>query len=361
MKFATLASAAALAMITAPAGATITKINLSTYATAVDPLITTITAAQIASSRTYGSYAGVGSIFITYASTATTGFGALCTGALTSNRTVLTAGHCLSNTTESGKYDPVTSITFFLPSLGERTPALTFTGENAVVNPNFDPTFAAAGSDLAQFRLTTDAPFAGYQLYTAQDGSEIGSEFTRVGTGTTGDETGTSAGPYDFDQRAGDNIYQYTAADIFGLSSSTLLSEFTDGTQAHDPFYQIGGQQQPTIANEVNSSPGDSGGPEFIDGRIAGVTSFGVTGAIIDGACGPGQIDPYPTASVDSGACTNSSIGEISGDTQVSAFLPFINNYIASVPEPASWALFIAGFGLIGAMQRRRSRICVSA
>lgn len=32
----------------------------------------------------------------------------------------------------------------------------------------------------------------------------------------------------------------------------------------------------------------------------------------------------------------------------------------AVVPEPASWALLIAGFGLVGAMQRRR-RTAVSA
>ncbi len=178
-------------------------------------------------------------MFITYRSTATTGFGAICTGALTSNRTVLTAGHCLSNITEAGKKDPVTSVRFFLPSLGERTKALTFNGTDIKVNPGFDPTFAAAGSDLAQFKLTTKAAFAGYQLYTGS--SELGSVFTRVGTGTTGDMTGTSGGPFDFTQRAGVNVWQYTAADLFGLSSGTLLSEFTDGTLAHDPFYRRAG------------------------------------------------------------------------------------------------------------------------
>ena len=29
---------------------------------------------------------------------------------------------------------------------------------------------------------------------------------------------------------------------------------------------------------------------------------------------------------------------------------------VGNVPEPASWALFIAGFGIVGAMQRRRRR-----
>jgi hypothetical protein len=351
---------AAVALVAAAPAAAINRIDLSAYRTQIQPLITTLDLTQIITSRTHGSYAGVGTLFVTYASTATTGFGAICTGALTSNQTVLTAGHCLSSITEAGKTDRVTSVRFFLPSLGERTPALTFTGTDIKVNPGFDPTFAAAGSDLAQFKLTTKAAFAGYQLYTGN--SEVGSVFTRVGTGTTGGLTSTSGGPYDFTQRAGVNVYQYTAADLFGLSSGTLLSEFTDGTLAHDPFYQAGGDAQPTAGLtdafgkliEVNSSPGDSGGPEFIDGKLAGVTSFGVTGAIIDGACGPGHIDPYASPT---GACTNSSIGEISGDTRVSAFLPFINDYIASVPEPATWALYLAGFGVIGAAQRRRRAV----
>jgi hypothetical protein len=30
--------------------------------------------------------------------------------------------------------------------------------------------------------------------------------------------------------------------------------------------------------------------------------------------------------------------------------------WIATVPEPASWALMIAGFGLVGGMMRRQRR-----
>ena len=34
---------------------------------------------------------------------------------------------------------------------------------------------------------------------------------------------------------------------------------------------------------------------------------------------------------------------------------------IAAVPEPASWALMIAGFGLVGAAARRRRGLVVAA
>ncbi len=353
-KRAITAVALVLASVPATAASSLSLAGANRY---VDPLITTITAASIASSRTYGSYAGVGSLFVTYKSTAMTGLGALCTGALTSNRTVLTAGHCLSNISEAGKRDPVTSVTFFLPSYGERTSALTFAGSDIKVDPNFDITNILGGNDLAQFKLKTNAPFSGYQLYTAQDGSEIGSVFTRVGTGTTGDKTGTG-GAFDYDQRAGVNLWEATG-DLFGVAPSILFSDFDDGTAAHDVFGRLGINHQTGLRDadgnliETNPSPGDSGGPEFIDGKIAGVTSFGLTAAAFDHFCGPGHIDPYPTAPVGSGLCTNASVGELSGDTQVSQFLPFINNYIASVPEPAAWWLFIAGFGLIGTRLRR--------
>lgn len=330
----------------------------------VQTYITAGTAADVAAARTYGSYTGVGTLFVTTASTAVTGFGGLCTGALTSNRTVVTAGHCLSNKTQAGKYDPVTSVRFFLPSLGERTKALTFVGHNIVVNPNFDITNILGGNDIAQFQLIGNAPTAGYQLYTAQNNSEIGSVFTRVGTGTIGDMTGTSAGPFDYDQRAGVNLWE-AKGDTFGVSASILFSDFDDGTAAHDVFGQLGINSQTGIVDskghliDTNSSPGDSGGPEFINGKIAGITSFGVSAAAFQGGhCGTGYIDPYAAPD---GRCTNSSVGELSGDTQVSAFLPFVNDYIASVPEPAAWTSMIVGFGFVGAAVRRRSNGFASA
>ena len=38
-----------------------------------------------------------------------------------------------------------------------------------------------------------------------------------------------------------------------------------------------------------------------------------------------------------------------------------INDAIVGVPEPANWAMLIAGFGLVGAVQRRRRRQVVAA
>ena len=45
---------------------------------------------------------------------------------------------------------------------------------------------------------------------------------------------------------------------------------------------------------------------------------------------------------------------DVNGNENVADFAPDGENFTASVPEPASWALLIAGFGLSGSMLRRR-------
>jgi hypothetical protein len=346
-----LVGGAALMAIAAPASATFSTQGQAT------PMITYTSAAAITAGRTYGSYDGVGSLFVTVASTATTGLGYLCTGALTSSNTVLTAGHCLYNYNEDGDYDPVTAISFYLPSRGEATPASTYTASSWEVNPDYNGD-VTAGSDLSMFTLSTLA--TGHTTYSLYGGDPL-QQFTRVGTGTVGGPggTGTGVSSYDFDQRQGNNLYEYYGDEFFSdVTHNILLSDFDDGNEAHDVFGQAGGNVQTGIPGESDSSPGDSGGPEFIDGQIVGITSFGVTGAVVDGSCGsPSDIDPYAAGQ----SCTNSSVGEIAGDTWALPYSNFINNYIrnaapGAVPEPSSWAVFMLGFGVLGSSMRLRNR-----
>lgn len=316
------------------------------------PEITYTSTAAVTGGRTFGSYSGVGSLFVTTASTATTGFGSLCTGSLVSSNVVLTAGHCLYNYNESGQYDPVTSVRFFAPSLGERTAANTYTATNWQVSPTYNGDLGAGG-DFALFTLGTAV--TGRDIYSIYQGDPL-QAFTRIGTGTIGGPGGTGTVAADYDQRQGRNLYEYFGNQFFSdVTGNVLLSDFDNGDPLHDVFGRAGGNKQTGILGESDSSPGDSGGPEFINGKIVAVTSFGVTGAVVDGTCGsPTNIDPTASST---GACTNSSVGEIAGDTWLRPYQDFINGYVANaVPEPDSWATMIAGLGAIGFFLRRARR-----
>ena len=320
------------------------------------------------------AYNGVGSLFVSYQSTATTGFGSLCTGSLLNSTTVLTAAHCVFDHDEEGNSDPVTGITFFLPSFGAAT-AVTIDASDWAFNPLYDTPDhlgdIGSGHDIGIFTLSEAA--TGYQTYDIYGGDPL-KQFTEVGTGTIGGPKGTGTGgvTQDYLERTGTNMYELYGDDVFSdVTHGVVLADFDDGTAAHDVFGRnqdllgLTGLNQTGVVGESNSSPGDSGGPEFIDGKIATVTSFGITGGIFDGFCGGTSTDPYNSSGTTAvrglGSCTNSSVGEIAGNTRVDYNLGFINGYLTAhgaateaVPEPASWALMLGGFGLIGAAMRRR-------
>ncbi len=267
-----------------------------------------------------------------------------CSGALLADgSSILTAGHCV----DSGTPVSASAITIYFP--GDATP---YTALSVAVDPGFNGSNSTDGEDLAVIQLTQPAPSTaiGYQLDLAS--ATLGSPdvldgYGLSGTGVTGDTGGFGT------LQAGENEFDTTGTTL-GLSSNLLVGQFYDSTDTftnalncpsiyckYSPFSAV---------DEVDISPGDSGGPAFQDVngtfQIVGVNDLSL--CLGSGGC---TIPPSEYSST-----LNSSFGQLFADTSVLGTddenLDFIEDQIA--PEPGTLCL-MAGALLAALLLRRRA------
>lgn len=287
-----------------------------------------------------------------------------CTGSVIGSNTVLTAAHCLGDD-GSG----VASVRVYLPDFNQpRAPSIL--ASTFYQDPGFGtgPFGLAGGYDVGIIKLSHAVPL-GTAIYGLDHGgvaSDLGVE-QMVGLGTLGTGAGGDTGVQDGAKRTGFNQYEFAYSDVlaaaglgvppgsttdaFGAPIDGFLAyDYDSGLAGNDVFGRYLGTPGLGVAGgDSMATEGDSGAPHFEHGKIVGITSFGLSGALFEGGCAmAGSVDPSATAG---GDCTNSSFGEIGVDTRVSAYYDFIAGH---APEPATWAMMIGGFGLVGTMQRRR-------
>ncbi len=245
-------------------------------------------------------YDGVVEVFATD-STGGTGLG---TGALlVGGKYILTASHVIWDMNINAPMTaPNIEVVFHTPD----GPVTCFV-DAVFVNPQYDGN-PFNGADVSLLRLADPAP-AGVEQYDIYRGSnEMGQVTSKYGWGQIGQ--GNTGGTEEPDgMHTGQNKWEATGS-LVGVSDVLLVYDFDDGTAQHDGFGQVYGIRDTGVGvNESSGYHGDSGGPSFLNGLIAGVCTGGVNI--------PGSHDVL--------AGLNGSFGDFGMDTRVSVYADWID------------------------------------
>jgi hypothetical protein len=294
----------------------------------------------------------------------------VCSGSLVSRSTIVTAAHCVSDGTNAR---PLSVSAFFYggpddPALYAAGSPATVIGVNKITVQQDYTGEVIDQNDIAVLRLSDFAPdFAPvYELsplsdLTGRDHIIAGYGARSLSGGTNGTLAGSSAGTgrlryagNRFEVRIGDADFNgQWAADLRDVGDQAAIdnvwmSDFDNGTAFRDQMcnvaasYGLGGAKYCNLgigAFEGIGAGGDSGAGYFVDGKIAAVHSFALWYRADESA---------------------NRFGQFKGAVSIDFHRDFLAaNITNAVPEPATWAMMIAGFGLLGGVARRARKVSV--
>lgn len=237
---------------------------------------------------------------------------------------VLTAAHLFADTTSGASVH-------FETSAGSQT----LGASRITLMPGYDP--YQDNNDLALVWLSGSAPATAnrYSLYRSSD--EIGQTLTMVGYGLPGGGDSGTLSSYGGDpiRLKADNQFDADAATLKSWLGSAmgwtptpgtqLVADFDNGSTSQDALGHLIDRPGTGLGqNEGMIAPGDSGGPAFINGQVAGIASY-VASLSRNGI--------YP----DIDGVTNSSFGEIGAWQRVSHYQQWIDQSLrAQYPNAPS-------------------------
>lgn len=202
---------------------------------------------------------------------------------------------------------------------------VTLQASNYTLHPLYDS--SNANSDLALVWLRQPAPITAERSALYREPNELGSDITLVGYGLTGEGlTGYVESSTEPAKRLAENRFDTTGEGLkaaFGsgigwnpLPGSQLIIDFDNGTSATDALGVLMGLHDSGLGGrEGMIAPGDSGGPAFIDNKIAGITTYAAT------LSRNGQ-------TTDVNDKLDSSFGEIAGFQRVSHYQQWIDQSV---------------------------------
>ena len=280
----------------------------------VMPLYTTFDDPSLHVTSAGGTLDGVGDLILTRSD-----FTVRCSGALLpTGKHVLTAAHCITD--DRGRLNLLSGYVTFEGDFGDEKIVVI----SAIKHPKFKGD-VLRGNDIAVLELASEASpdITRYDI-DRNPADDVGSVGIKAGYGRTGQGDEGAVDPSGT-KHDGKNKYDATAREMYQALRLNQKQYFADGilqfdfdnlksdNDAFDFFFDIIDTGLGTP--EVNSAPGDSGGPTETNGVITGVTSYGLTLTYNDGSTS----DVTPRV-------VDSSFGEFAGDTRVSQFTSFIDD-----------------------------------